>query len=121
MNYVYLICALVCFAVGAAVGHRFFPRTELREISGPAITTEVEKIVTKTVAGDVTTRFVERRMVKPVPAPAKPQYRLGALLPIGEPKDVSVTAGRRLVGDLWVESQYNIKRKEILVGVSYEW
>jgi hypothetical protein len=55
---------------------------------------------------------------------AKSQYRLGALLPLQSEfraQDLTVTAGRRAFGNVWLDVQYDAKHKEVKAGVSYEW
>jgi hypothetical protein len=121
---VYAAILVAVFVCGGLLGYRLAPGPRVREIPVETVRTQT---VTKEVIREKGGSVVERTITKTenaskagsTSAPAK-QYRLGALLPIGEPKDVSVTAARRVVGNLWVESQYNIKRKEVLVGVSYE-
>ena len=126
MRYLYAAILVVVFVCGCLLGYRLGPGERVREVP---VETMVTRTITKEVvrgSGDkqvverTTTKTESASKVGSTSAPAKPQYRLGALLPIGEPKDVSVTAARRVVGGLWVESQYNIKRQEILVGVSVE-
>lgn len=124
MRYVYFAIYIPVFFVGMYCGYKLPTRGVVEQ---PKVETMVTRTVTKEVVrgqGDkqVTERTTTKieGSTKASTATAKPQYRLGALLPIGEPKDVSVTAARRVVGGLWVESQYNIKRKEILIGLSYE-
>lgn len=124
MRYLYAVIFIAVFICGVFIGRRLVPGPRVREVP-------VERMVARTVTKEVirgsgdsqvterTTTKVESQ-AKTSPTTVKPQYRLGALLPIGEPRDVSVNAARRIVGNLWVESQYNIKRKEILVGVSVE-
>ena len=124
MKHGYVICALVCLFVGAAIGHRFFPRTELREV--PVTVTQTKTLtrtVEKLVGGEVVERVVEKEVnaskTRPHPAPVPPQYRLGALMPLG--KDLpTVTASRRLFGSVWAEAQYDLRHHEVTVGVSYE-
>lgn len=122
MKYVYLVCALICFVGGVVVGHRFLPRTELREVPVTVTKTQtVTKEVVRQADGTVIERVVTQTKdrVKASPQPHKPQYRVGALIPLA--KDLpTVTAARRLFGDVWVDAQYDMRHKEVTVGVSYE-
>lgn len=124
MRYLYAALLVFVFIGSGVLGYKLAPGERVREVP---VETMVTRTVTKEVVRGQGDKQVTERTVTKVESeskvsaqPPKPQYRLGALLPIGEPKNVSVTAGRRVVGGVWVESQYNIKRKEILVGVSYE-
>jgi len=123
MKYVYVICALVCLAIGAAIGHKFFPRTELREVPKTVTKTQVvTKEITRFPDGKIVERLVTQTIdkTKTSPQPAIPQYRAGILIPLA--KDLpTVSVGRRLFGDVWAESQFDLRHKEVTLGVSYEW
>lgn len=122
MKYVYIVCVVVCFLLGSFVGHKFFPRQVLREV--PVTVTKVETVtkeVIKQADGTVIKRVITKTkdQVKVSPQP-KPQYRVGALLPVAsELKLPTVTASRRLFGEVWATAQYDIRHKEITLGVDY--
>jgi hypothetical protein len=125
VKYGYLILAIFGFAVGCYVGSYFFPRTELREVPVRVVETQaVTRTVEKLVAGEVTERVIEKTVnTSKVSSQPKKQteYRVGVLLPVASELQLpTVTAGRRLYNNLWIEAEYNIKHKEALIGLSYE-
>ncbi len=125
MNYGYIILTILGFVAGSYVGSEFFPRTELREVPVKSVQTQtVTRTVEKLVAGEVTERVIEKA-VNSSKTSTKPQkqteYRLGVLLPVAsELQPPTVVAGRRLKGNLWLESEFDIKHKEAKIGLSYE-
>lgn len=121
MRYLYGILACVLFGGGVFIGIRLAPRPRVSEVAQPTVTAEVERTFIKTPEGRTETRIVERKVMQPtVIAKVPPQYRLSALIPVNDYKDVTVGAARRLGGNVWLESEFNLKRKEVLVGVGYE-
>lgn len=124
MRYVYIVCAAICFLLGGFVGHKFFPRQVVRTIPATVtkvqtVTKEVVKQADGTVIERVVTQVKDQTKVSPQP---KPEYRVGALLPVAsELRLPTVTASRRLFGDVWADVQYDLRHKEITIGVSYVW
>lgn len=124
MKYVYICSLVICLLLGGIIGHRLLPRTELREI--PRTVTKVQTITKEVVRqadGTVIERVVTQTKdkVKTSPQPPKPEYRVGALLPVAsELKLPTVSASRRLFGGVWVDAQYDLRHKEVTVGVSVE-
>lgn len=123
MKYAYLILLALSCLLGGYIGHKFFPRTELREVP-TTVTKEVVKLkqIVKYADGKVveTEKFVETDKAQVSPQP-KPQYRIGALLPVAsELKLPTVTASRRLFGEVWGTAQYDVRHKEITIGIDYE-
>lgn len=124
MKYVYIVLLALSFVCGAVISHRLYPRAVVREV--PTIVTKtqtVTKEVIKHVDGTVVERVVTQTKdkVKASPQPPKPEYRVGALLPVAaELRLPTVTASRRLFGDVWLDAQFNTRTREALVGVSLE-
>ena len=124
MRYVYILLCIILFSVGWYCGGKFSARTVVREV--PVVsTTEVTKTkeVIKLPDGKVVERFIEKssQSSKTSPQPKIPQYRVGILLPVAsELQPPTITASRRLAGSLWLEAEFNIKHKEALIGLSYE-
>lgn len=120
---IYAFIFALLFGAGIYCGFRFSTGKVIRDVVEPTVSTEVERTIIKTPEGRTETRIVERKVVQPAPAvKVSAQYRLGALLPIGEVdyKAARVQIGRRLVGNIWIEAQYDFKHKEALAGLSYE-
>lgn len=123
MKYAYIVLLVLSFLSGSYLGAKLWPRTELRKV--PVITTKtqtVTKEVIKQADGTVIERLVTQNQtqVKTSPQP-KAQYRLGALLPVAsELKLPTITASRRIAGSVWVDAQFDIRHKEILIGIEYE-
>lgn len=116
---------VVCFVGGGFLGYRLAPGPRVREVFTPIETTRVEtrtREIVRTKDGATVERFITKTedASKVSPRLSKPQYRLGALLPIGDPKDVSVTASRRAFGNVWLDANFNIRTHEALLGVSVE-
>lgn len=123
MKYVYLSLLVICFVCGGFVGHRLFPRTELREVPVTVTKTQtVTKEVIKTPDGKVVERVVTqtRDKIKASPQPPKPEYRAGILMPVGSERLPTVSASKRLFGSVWVDAQFNTSTHEVLVGASVE-
>lgn len=123
MKHAYLILCLICLAVGAAIGHRFFPREIVREVPVTVTKTQtVTKEVVRQVDGTVIERVVTQTKdrVKASPQPPKPEYRIGALMPVGSNRLPTVSASKRLFSGVWLDAQYDLKHKEALLGVSLE-
>ena len=132
MRYVYAVGILAALLLGGYVGYRLAPRPEVRTVSGPETVREVVRTVTVTKPGKetVVTRTEERLVNKgsstrtesaPKTVP-RPDYRIGVQVRPSQAEigEVKVTAGRRLVGNVWGETTYDVKRKEITLGVSVE-
>jgi hypothetical protein len=124
VRYVYLVLLVICFVAGGFVGHRIFPRTELREIpitvtKTQTVTKEIERFPDGKIVERVVTQT--RDKTKASPQPPKPEYRAGILMPVAsELKLPTVTAGKRLFGDVWLDAQFNTGTQSALVGVSVE-
>lgn len=128
MKYVYFLLLVLSFVFGGYLGSKLPARTVIREI--PVTVTETQtKTVTKEVVkktdGTVKERVVTKTEAKtkasPQPPKPAPQYRVGVLLPVAsELRPPTVTVSRRLAGNVWLESQFDLRHKEILIGVSYE-
>jgi hypothetical protein len=123
VKYVYICSLVVCLLLGGIVGSRFFPRQVVREIPRTVtkvetVTKEVIKQADGTVIERVVTQTKDQTKVSPQPAP---QYRAGMLMPLASEFQLpTVTAGRRLFGNVWAEAQFNTRTREALVGVSVE-
>lgn len=132
MRYVYVAGLALSLLTGIYLGGRFFPRAGVREVVvGPTVEKEIVRVVTRTVPGKATvvTEIRERNVSTPAPSrePApqvspKAQYRVGLSLrpSAAELDQARVSVSRRLVGDLWGEAAYDLKHKDITLGVSYE-
>ena len=130
MRYVYAVGILAALLLGGYVGYRLAPRPEIRTVVGPETTREVIRTVTRTEPGKeiVVTRTEERLVHKgsstkvESKAVRRPDYRVGVQVrpSQAELSEVKVTAGRRLVGNVWGEATYDVKRKEVTLGLSYE-
>jgi hypothetical protein len=124
VKYVYICSLVVCLLLGGIIGHRLFPRTELREV--PTTVTKVQTVTKEVVRqadGTVIERVVTQTKdkVKTSPQPPKPQYRVGALLPVAsELKLPTVTVSRRAFGEVWLDAQYDPRHNEALIGISVE-
>jgi hypothetical protein len=124
----YLYAAAAVFILGCVSGgylmRRLQPGPVVREV--PKLVTKVETVTKETIKqadGTVIERVVTQTkdQVKTSPQPPKPQYRVGALLPIAsELRLPTVSASRRLFGGVWLDSQFDLRHKEITVGVSVE-
>ena len=124
MKYVIIAMLIVSFLAGGYIGSKFSTRTDLRTVTSPATVKTIiqTKVVERLKDGSVIERVVleTKDEVKPSPQP-KTQYRLGALVPLAsELKLPTVSASRRLFGNLWLDAQFDIRHKEILGGFSYE-
>lgn len=125
MKYVYICLLAVSCLLGCYIGSKLSTRTVVREVpvtvtKTQTVTKEVIKQADGTVIERVVTQTKDQTKTSPQP---KAQYRVGVLLPLKnelEFESVTVTAGRRLVNQLWLESEYDIKRKELKVGFVYE-
>jgi hypothetical protein len=123
VKYVYLSLLVICFVFGGFVGSRLFPRTELREVP-VTITKEVVKTkeLVKYPDGKIVERVVTqtRDKVKASPQPPKPEYRAGILMPVSNERLPTVSASKRLFGNVWIDAQFNTRTRETLVGASIE-
>ena len=124
MKYVIIAMSIASFLAGGYIGSQLFPRTDLRTVTTPATVKTViqTKVVERLKDGTTIERVVleTKDEVKPSPQP-KTQYRLGALVPLAsELKLPTVSASRRLFGNLWLDAQYDTRHKEILGGFSYD-
>jgi hypothetical protein len=129
MRYLYAASLVAVFAVGAYVGARFFTRDRVVETVGPTVEKELIRTVTKTIPGKetVTTQIVERLVTKPSPkAPqasqARTKYRLGLQIRPGQTdlRYSELVAGYRLHNNLWLQTTYDLKHKDITLGFTYE-
>lgn len=131
-----IIAIVAAFVAGAALVYWRFPRTvtlpaEVKtEVVTKTVTRTVEKIVQPD--GTVIERVIEKENSSSNTASktiekALPGWSLGAayrprLERITEHQwDAwEITAGRRLMGDVWVDLTTNPFRKEVSLGVSYK-
>ena len=132
MRYVYALGIVVAFLLGGYLGRRLASGPEIRTVVGPETVREVVRTVSVTKPGKetVVTRTEERLVNKgsstrteiATKASPRPDYRIGVQIrpSQAELSEVKVTAGRRLVGNVWGETTYDVKRKEITLGVSVE-
>jgi len=125
VKYAIIVMFVLGFLCGGYISHKFFARTTVSTVVGPGTVKEVvrTKEVIKQADGTVVERIVvqTKDKVKPSPQQPKPEYRLGALLPIAsEIRLPTVTASKRLFGSVWLDSQIDIRHKEVLLGISIE-
>lgn len=130
MRYVYALGIVVAFLLGGYLGRRLASGPEIRTVVGPETVREVVRTVSVTKPGKeiVVTRTEERLIHKgsstkvESKAVHRPDYRIGVQVrpSQAELSEVKVTAGRRLVGNVWGEATYDVKRKEVTLGLSYE-
>lgn len=123
MKYAYIALLVLSCVFGGYLGRKFFPRTELREVPTTVTKTHtVTKEVIKQADGTVIERVVTQTKdrVKVSPQPPQPQYRAGILMPLSNDRLPTVSASKRLFSDVWVDAQYDLRHKEVTVGLSYE-
>lgn len=129
MKYVYITGLVLSLLGGIYLGYRLSPGQPIRElVVGPTVEKEVTRTVTRTEPGKTTivTEVKERVVTRPTDsrqqAPKASQYSVGiAFRPSqAELSEARVSVGRRLVGNLWGEAAYDIKRKEVTLGLNYE-
>ena len=123
MKYAYTTFVIIMFGLGWYYGSKFSTRTTIREV--PVISTKtitetrvVEKAPDGKMVERITTQTKER--TPQASTQSKAEYRLGALLPVGNDRLPTISASKRLFGDMWLDAQYDIKHKELLIGFSYE-
>lgn len=126
MKYAYLALLILSFLSGGYLGSKFPTRTVVREIpvtvtQTKTVTKEVVRKADGTVKERVVTKAEAKTKTSTQPPKPVPQYRVGVLLPVAsELRAPTVTVSRRLAGNVWLESQFDIRHKEILIGVSLE-
>jgi len=127
VKYVIIALSIVSFLLGGYIGSKFSTRTDIRTVTTPATVKTVTqtKVIERLKDGSTVERVVveTKDEVKASPQPAKPQYRVGALIqPDRKPdvRDIKVSLGRRLFDSLWLDAQYDLHHKEITLGASYE-
>lgn len=128
MKYVYIVLLAASALLGGYIGAKFFPRSVIRTVSVP-VTTVKEVVKTKEVIKQADGTVIERVVTqtkdsaKVSPQPKVPQYRAGVLIETDHKPDLGgmkISVGRRLLGDVWVDAQYDFKHKEATLGLSYE-
>jgi hypothetical protein len=123
VKYANIVLLVLSCLFGGYLGHKFFPRTVVQPV--PTVVTKtqtVTKEIVRQADGTVIERVVTQTKdrVKASPQPKK-EYRVGALLPVAsELRLPTVTASRRLFGDIWATAQYDSRHKEITLGIDYE-
>lgn len=76
---------------------------------------KVDKVEDKKVAKES-----KQEAIKTAPVPL-PDFRVGGTVQIGKDKPAyEIEIGRRLVGPVWGELEYDITRREVSVGLSLE-
>lgn len=131
------ISLVIGLVAGAALVYWKFPRVVQLppEVKTETVTRTVTRVVTKIVKPDgtiiesVTEKENEKTATEQVskPAPPPPGWSLG----LAYRPDLSrvlehqwnaweVSAGRRLIGDTWLDATVNPLRKEVSLGVSYK-
>jgi hypothetical protein len=118
------LAVLALLSIGAVIGWRLKPAPDAVIQYRDNVK---ERIITRTTrepsGNEVVVRdeirSINRATTTPTPL-AKPQYKVGALLPLGAELKPTLTAGRRLSGGVWLETQFNTRTREVLVGVSVE-
>lgn len=130
MARIYLFAGLCLFALGAALGWVLKPSGS---VTAPVQTAKVEtqvKTVTRTVVktvkpdGTVVTRETDKVIDKHIDKDVKvttiprPEYRVG--VQTGIDLRPTVTAGRRLFGNVWLDSSFKPSTKDVTIGLSYE-
>lgn len=123
MKYANIVLLVLSCLLGGYIGHKFFPRTVVQPVptvvtKTQTVTKEIVRQADGTVIERVVTQTKDRVKVSPQP---KKEYRVGALLPLGSERLPTVSASKRLFADVWVDAQYDLRHKEITLGVSYVW
>jgi hypothetical protein len=124
VKYVCIAASILSLLLGCYIGSKLPARTVVREI--PVVTTKtqtVTKVIEKFPDGKVVERFTTQTVDKAQasPQPKVPQYRAGILMPIAsELKLPTITASRRLFSRVWLDTSLDIRHKEALIGISYE-
>lgn len=125
---IYILAGLCLVAIGACIGWSVKPeRSQPTAVQAEVKQSQV-KVVTRTVIktvkpdGTVITKEVEKESLtkkeSSKPSLPKPDYRVG--VQTGLDLRYTVTAGRRLLGDLWLDSAFKPSTKDITAGFSYE-
>ena len=126
---IYLLASLCLVALGATMGWMLKPSSrEPVRVQAETKQSQV-KVVTRTVIktvkpdGTVVVKEVERNLeksqklskIQPVP---RPDYRVG--VQTGLDLKYTATAGRRLIGNLWLDSSFKPSTKDVTIGLSIE-
>lgn len=125
---IYLLASLCLVAIGAAMGWMLKPSSrEPVRVQAETKQSEV-KVVTRTVIktvkpdGTVVVKEVEKRSLtnKSLSKPSlpRPDYRVG--VQTGLDLKYTATAGRRLIGNLWLDSSFKPSTKDLTLGLSIE-
>ena len=128
---IYLLASLCLVALGATMGWMLKPERS-QPVSVQAETKQQEvKVVTRTVIktvkpdGTVTERTVENTRSdnvsikrQNIDTSPKSQYRVGVQTDLN--LRYTATAGRRLIGNLWLDSTFKPSTKDLTLGFSYE-
>ena len=121
-----LIAGAVCLLIGAGIGWclRPVPASTIQyrdNIKERVITHTVREPNGLEVVVRDETRSTSHSEAKLVPSAPKPEYRIGVLLPIMVNERLpTVSASKRLFGNIWADAQFNTSTQEALVGVSVE-
>jgi hypothetical protein len=125
VKYVIIVLSSISFLLGGYLGRQLFPRDRVREV--PVVTTKTNTVTqTRTIERFPDGHTVEKVVVQTrdkataSAQPAKPQYRAGLLLPLSNDRLPTVSASKRLFGSVWADAQYDLRHKEITLGVSIE-
>lgn len=125
MKYVIIALSIVSFLAGYYLSSQLQPGPSVRTVTTPATVKTVTqtKIVEVFPDGHTVEKVVVQTSdkVEASPQPTKPEYRAGIILPLAdELKLPTVSASKRLFGNVWLETQFDIRHKEILLGGSIE-
>lgn len=124
---IYLLASLCLVALGATMGWMLKPSGGLTAPIQAEVKEQEVKVVTRTVIktvkpdGTVVIKEVEKasnkvtKASKPLP---RPDYRVG--VQTGLDLKYTATAGRRLIGNLWLDSAFKPSTKDVTLGLSYE-
>ncbi len=129
---IYLLASLCLVALGATMGWMLKPeRGEPVSVQAETKQSQIQtvtKTVIKTVKPDGTvtevstentrSKDVSTKSTKTDTSQPKPNYRLGANTDYK--LNYGVTVGRRLVGNLWLDSTFKPSTKDLTLGFSYE-
>lgn len=111
---------VVGLVTGSYLSFKFYPGSIIRTVNVPSIKTVTQtKVIERYKDGTVIEKIIVEDKAEVKPSPLS-QYRLGVLLPISDDRLPTITASKRLFKNLWIESQYNLKHKEALIGLSLE-
>lgn len=129
MARIYILASLCLVALGATLGwvlkpERGVPASVQAEVKQTQVKT-VTRTVVKTVKPDGTvvvretdTNRTQSQKTDRSVSPPKTEYRVG--VQTGLDLKLTATAGRRLFGNLWLDSAFKPSTKDVTIGLSYE-